>query len=387
MAGEPRRRPSRDLGRSRVSRHPGDDDLPVPLPRRAPPPRRPRRRAPARPPRRRGARSAPTAPGRPGLPVRRRLAGRQPRRGRAALPAGRRRRPRRHDLRRRPGLARRPGLRARRARSVREVGAAGHRAGPVQRRSARSRSAADGTLFVADGTNRIDRFAPTARSSTPSAPAAATTGEFRFGAGGGNAPGAGGGLAVGAVSSTSPTPATTGSCASRLDGARPRIVPPGILDVPQGLTVRGTRLTVADDRNHRARRLRHRRADARRRSAPARRQPGPADHPVRRRLRPAGRLFVADDLNHRVVRFSAPPRYPYKGRWGSYGTAPGQLAYPRGIAVGAQGQSTSPNTGNDRVDVFDRGGNLQGSFGARAARPASSTRRWASRPTRAGSAP
>jgi DNA-binding beta-propeller fold protein YncE len=79
---------------------------------------------------------------------------------------------------------------------------------------------------------------------------------------------------------------------------------------------------------------------------------------------PAGRLFVADDLNHRIVRFSAPPAYPYKGRWGAYGTAGGRLAYPRGIAVGAQGEVYVANTGNDRIDVFDRGGALLRSFGA-----------------------
>ena len=75
-------------------------------------------------------------------------------------------------------------------------------------------------------------------------------------------------------------------------------------------------------------------------------------------------MFVADDLNHRVVRFSSGPVYPYKGRWGSYGTAPGRLAYPRGIAVDAAGNVYVANTGNDRIDVFDKGGTLLRSFGA-----------------------
>jgi tripartite motif-containing protein 71 len=77
-----------------------------------------------------------------------------------------------------------------------------------------------------------------------------------------------------------------------------------------------------------------------------------------------GRVFVADDLNHRVVRFSSAPDYRYKARWGSYGTAPGQLAYPRGIAVDPPGNVYVANTGDDRVDVFDRGGQLLRSFGA-----------------------
>ena len=87
--------------------------------------------------------------------------------------------------------------------------------------------------------------------------------------------------------------------------------------------------------------------------------PGQLAHPYDVASDAAGRLFVADDLNHRVVRFSAPPRYPYKGRWGAYGTTPGRLAYPRGLAVGPQGQIYVANTGNDRIDVFDRGGALQ----------------------------
>ena len=75
-------------------------------------------------------------------------------------------------------------------------------------------------------------------------------------------------------------------------------------------------------------------------------------------------MFVADDLNHRVVRFGPKSAYPYKARWGSYGTGPGQLAYPRGIAVDGAGQLYVTNTGNDRIDVFDRSGGLLRSFGA-----------------------
>ena len=71
---------------------------------------------------------------------------------------------------------------------------------------------------------------------------------------------------------------------------------------------------------------------------------------------PQGRVFVADDINQRVLRFGPQPDYKYKARWGSYGTGPGQLAYPRAIASDAGGQLYVTNTGNDRIDVFDRGG-------------------------------
>ena len=77
--------------------------------------------------------------------------------------------------------------------------------------------APDGSVYVADGADRIDRFARRRRAAElvglERRPA---SGEFHFGAGGGNDSGAGGGLAIGAAArSTSPTRATTGSSASR----------------------------------------------------------------------------------------------------------------------------------------------------------------------------
>jgi DNA-binding beta-propeller fold protein YncE len=246
---------------------------------------------------------------------------------------------------------------------LREVGISG--TGPGQFTSVGAIAvAADGTLFVADGANRIDRFAPTGALIDSFGHAGSEPGALRFGAGGGNSASAGGGLAA---SGPFLYVADTGNdriLRFGLDGSNPRtLVPPGMLDVPQGLTVRGTRVTVADDRNHRLVVF-----DTGGRllgtvGAGKGSNPGQLAHPYDVASDAAGRLFVADDLNHRVVRFSAPPRYPYKGRWGAYGTAPGRLAYPRGIAVGAQGQVYVANTGNDRVDVFDRGGGLQGSFG------------------------
>ena len=64
------------------------------------------------------------------------------------------------------------------------------------------------------------------------------------------------------------------------------------------------------------------------------------------------------------MRFStASTGYAYKARWGSYGRGPGQLAFARGIAIDRSGNVYVANTGNDRVDVFDRGGQLLRSFG------------------------
>ena len=151
-----------------------------------------------------------------------------------------------------------------------------------------------------------------------------------------------------------------------LDGGRgAEIVPPGTLANPRGLAVRGTRLLVADDQHHRDRRLRHRRPLLQRGRRGPGAGPGQLNFPYGVAVDPPGRVFVADDLNHRVVRFStAADGYPYKARWGSYGTAPGQLAYPRGDRGRRAGQVYVTNTGNDRIDVFDRSGTLLRSFGA-----------------------
>src|SRR5262245_27752479 len=56
--------------------------------------------------------------------------------------------------------------------------------------------AADGSIYAADGTDRIFRFAADGRLLDNWGGTGSDTGEFRFGAGSGNASGAGGGLAV-----------------------------------------------------------------------------------------------------------------------------------------------------------------------------------------------
>jgi DNA-binding beta-propeller fold protein YncE len=249
-------------------------------------------------------------------------------------------------------------------RFMREVGISG--TGPGGLTSVGAVAAApDGSVFVADGTNRIDRFGPNGELLASFGRGGTGPGELRLGAGGGNAAGAGGGLAVSGSFLYVADTANDRIQRFTLGGDQPRVlVGPGSLDVPQGLTVRGTRVTVADDRNHRLVVF-----DTGGRllgtvGAGKGANPGQLAHPYDVASDAAGRLFVADDLNHRVVRFSAPPRYPYKGRWGSYGTASGQLAYPRGLAVGPQGLVYVANTGNDRIDVFDRGGTLRGTFGS-----------------------
>jgi tripartite motif-containing protein 71 len=245
----------------------------------------------------------------------------------------------------------------------REVGIAGSKPGQLGPVGAIA-VAGDGSLLVADGSNRIDRFDAGGQLIDSWGRTGSDVGEFRFGAGAGNSAAAGGGLAV---SGDFVYVADTGNDRVQrfsLDGGHgAEIVAPGQLANPRGIAVRGTRLLVADDQHHRLV-VFDTGGHLLRAIGQAGSGPGQLNFPYGVATDAAGRVFVADDLNHRVVRFSSGPDYPYKGRWGSYGTAAGLLAYPRGLAVAPDGNVYVANTGNDRIDVFDKGGTLLRSFGA-----------------------
>jgi len=247
---------------------------------------------------------------------------------------------------------------------LREVGIAGVRPGELGAVGAIA-VADDNTLFVAEGTNRIDRFDASGRLIGSFGRGGDGVGEFRFGAGGGHDAPAGGGLAVSGNLLFVSDSFNDRIQRFNLDGSGgAEIVSPGRLFYPRGLTVSGQRLLVADDKHHRIVAFdtggRFLTAFARGPGA----APGQLNAPFGIAVDGAGRVFVADDLNHRVVRFGPKSKYPYKARWGSYGTGRGELAYPRAIAVDRSGLLYVTNTGNDRIDVFDRSGGLQRSFGA-----------------------
>jgi tripartite motif-containing protein 71 len=247
---------------------------------------------------------------------------------------------------------------------VREVGVAGIRPGELGAVGAIA-VAGDNTLFVAEGTNRIDRFNASGQLMQSFGKGGDGVGEFRFGAGGGHDAPAGGGLAISGNLLFVSDSFNDRVQRFNLDGSGgAEIVSPGQLAYPRGLTVNGTRLLVADDKHHRIAVYdtggRFLRSFA---SGPGA-KPGQLNAPFGIAVDAQGRVFVADDLNHRVVRFGPKSKYPYKARWGSYGTRPGLLAYPRAIAVDSSGLLYVTNTGNDRIDVFDRGGGLLRSFGA-----------------------
>jgi uncharacterized protein (TIGR03663 family) len=50
--------------------------------------------------------------------------------------------------------------------------------------------------------------------------------------------------------------------------------------------------------------------------------------------------------------------------WGEPGTGPGQFTYPRGVAIGAEGSVYVVDSGNHRIQVFDRGGTFLRAWGS-----------------------
>ena len=76
---------------------------------------------------------------------------------------------------------------------------------------------------------------------------------------------------------------------------------------------------------------------------------------------------MADDINHRVVKLS--PSLGYLTEWGGFGSKPGQLAFPRGLAADPAGETFVADTANDRVQVFDPEGHFLRTIGASAREP------------------
>jgi len=245
----------------------------------------------------------------------------------------------------------------------REVGRAGTRPGELTSVGAIA-VAADNTLFVADGSNRIDRLDASGNLLTSFGRRGTGVGEFNFGKGGGNDAPAGGGLVTSGNFLFVSDSLNNRLQRFNLDGTgATEIVPPGRLYNPRGLAVRGQRLIVADDKNHRLVVMDFGGRVLRTVGSGQGARGNQFSFPFGVAIDPQGRVFVADDINQRVLRFGPQPDYKYKARWGHYGTGPGQLAYPRAIASDATGALYVTNTGNDRIDVFDRTGGLLRSWG------------------------
>jgi DNA-binding beta-propeller fold protein YncE len=248
---------------------------------------------------------------------------------------------------------------------LRDIGTAGTRPGELSAIGAVAVTS-DNQVVVADGaSNRVVRFDATGGLIDSWGGNGTALGKFHFGAGGGNDAAAGGGIA--AAGTTLYIVDTGNDRVVRFNaqgGNGAEIVPPGTLQNPRGVAVRGTRMLVADDQHHRVAAFDtggHLLASI---GSGQGAGPGQLNFPYGVSIDPQGRVFVADDMNQRIVRYSTPAtKYQYKARWGSYGTQPGNLAYPRGLATNNSGELFVANTGNDRIDVFDASGTLKRSFG------------------------
>jgi hypothetical protein len=75
----------------------------------------------------------------------------------------------------------------------------------------------------------------------------------------------------------------------------------------------------------------------------------------------AGNIFVADGLgNARIAKFDKDGKFVKS--WGKKGTATGEFANVRSIAVDAQGNVYAADGGNKRVQVFDNDGTFKTAF-------------------------
>ncbi|MBE2315195.1 SMP-30/gluconolactonase/LRE family protein [Solirubrobacter sp. CPCC 204708] len=222
----------------------------------------------------------------------------------------------------------------------------------------------DNSIYVADGRDRIDRFAADGTFLAEWGRTGDGVGEFRFGQGGGNDSGAGGGLAI--ADGYLFVADTRNDRIQRfaLDGTGATvIVPKGAVKRPQGLAARGGRLIVADDNGHRMVVYDYNGAQLTTFGSGPGPRPGQLSFPYDVGIDALGRVFVADNINHRVVRYGPAPGYVYRGRWGSYGSRLGQLQYPRGLAVAPNGDQFVADPGGNRIDVFDFQGKPKDFFG------------------------
>jgi hypothetical protein len=74
---------------------------------------------------------------------------------------------------------------------------------------------------------------------------------------------------------------------------------------------------------------------------------------------PSGEIFVTDGYgNSRIVKFTAQGEYLLE--WGRRGTAPGEFHTPHVITLGRDGLLYMTDRENDRMQIFDQNGKLQG---------------------------
>jgi|GEM_PF-1854001 len=78
----------------------------------------------------------------------------------------------------------------------------------------------------------------------------------------------------------------------------------------------------------------------------------------------SGKLYITDELNHRIQKFDNNVNKTFIVQFGGYGSGNGQLMNPRGTAVDSDGNVYVANTGNNRIEKFNQNGVYLSQFGS-----------------------
>ena len=298
--------------------------------------------------------------GRRALPLRGSRNRRPPRRGRPALPGGRRSRQPGRRLRRRPAQLRRP--------EVQRRGRVRDRVGLLRRRLTASSGRSRDLQPTRPATCTWSTRATTgSRSSirtgtfiTSWGHKGSALGDFNFGSSLDYTKPPGGGIAVAGnyvyvadsgndrverFNLSGEEPIQWGSLGSAA----------GQFAYPRGVAANEGEVLVTDD-NHRVQRFDPNGGYlALRRSRPARARDSSPSPTASRSTRPA---TSTSQTTSATASSSSARSSNFLGAWGGYGSKPGQLAFPRALASDPAGDTYVGDTANDRIEVFDPVGEL-----------------------------
>ena len=79
-----------------------------------------------------------------------------------------------------------------------------------------------------------------------------------------------------------------------------------------------------------------------------------SDHPISVAVDPSGHVFVSDEENNRIQKFSNTGDFIRK--WGSHGTENGNFSEPFGVAVDSSGNVFVADQFNNRIQKFTNTG-------------------------------